>query len=133
MRQVARFGAFIITILLFACNAHQKKIETSKIPQYDSLTYKVFKVKGGWGYDVIINGKVFIHQPFIPAVEGGFPFRTREDARKTAILVIEKLMTQHGMPRVTVGELKELGVLYDTVLQYQQYMDKYLHPKAKKE
>ena len=132
MRRVVWLMALVLMAFLGSCTNHVKKIESSKVPDYDSLTYKVYKVKGGWGYDVLVNGKVYIHQPFIPAVQGGFPFRTKEDARKVAILVIEKLMTQKGMPRVRVKELQELGVLYDTVLRYQQYMDKYLHPHGHK-
>ncbi len=130
MRYVVWLMMLVLLAFLSSCNGSATKIKSSKVPQYDSLTYKVYKVDGGWGYDVLINGKVYIHQPFIPAVQGGFPFRTREDARKVAILVIEKLMTRRGMPRVKVEELQELGVLYDTVLCYQQYMDKYLHAQG---
>jgi len=111
-----------ISFLIVSCHNSNKEIISSKVVGRDTLTYKVFMVNGGWGYDVIINGKVFIHQPFIPAVQGKFPFLTKEDARKTAILVIEKLITKKGMPSVTVKELQDLGVLYDTVLRYQDNM-----------
>ncbi len=107
--------------LFFACNQNPK-YKPSKISNYDTIRYKVYQVDSGWGYDILVNSKVFIHQPFIPGVQGRFVFQTSSDASKTALLIIHKLLTQPGLPAVSVEELDSLGVLYDTVKKFQQYL-----------
>ena len=66
----------------------------------------------GWGYDILMNGKAFVHQPHIPAVAGGKGFSTKEDALKTANFVIKKLEQKIMPPSLTVQELDSLGVKY---------------------
>ncbi len=118
------FLIFSVVILNVGCQKNVKngKDYTSKIPQYDTVTYKVFRVDSGWGYDIYVNRRIFIHQPYIPAVQGRFVFMSREAARKVAILVIHKMMERPGLPAVSVSELDSLGVLYDTVKKFQQYL-----------
>ncbi len=108
-------------LFLFSCQRTQN-FHPSKISGYDTIRYKVFRVDSGWGYDILINSKVFIHQPFIPGVQGRFVFLTANDARKTAILMIHKMLRQPGLPAVSVRELDSLGVLYDTVKKFQDYI-----------
>jgi len=67
----------------------------------------LIKSDSGWGYDVLVNKKLYIHQPYIPAVEGQQPFRDKRTARKTGKLVIRKLKN-HKIPSVTKEELKEI-------------------------
>jgi hypothetical protein len=68
---------------------------------------ELFKSGNGWGYDILVNNKTFIHQPFIPALEGEVPFRDKESAKKTARLVVEKLKN-HKSPGITTEELKTI-------------------------
>lgn len=53
--------------------------------------YSVFRVDGGWGYDVSHNGKTVIHQPFVPEANGRQAFADRSSAREAAMGVINKL------------------------------------------
>jgi methylase of polypeptide subunit release factors len=71
--------------------------------------YKVelFKNGNGWGYDILVNNKPYIHQPFIPALEGQVPFGDKESARKTARLVVDKLKN-HKSPGITREELNSI-------------------------
>ncbi len=108
---------FFLIALISACNTKQDNEE--KFSDMDTVKTKVFRVDSGWGYDIYINSKIFIHQPLIPAVQGRFVFRTADDARKTAAFVVQKLLKNEGLPAVTVEELDSLGVLYDEVLEYQ--------------
>lgn len=55
------------------------------------LHYNVFKAENGWGYDVLMNGKIFIHQPIIPGKPGLNGFSTKEEAAIGAQNVIEKI------------------------------------------
>jgi hypothetical protein len=71
--------------------------------------YKIttFKSENGWGYDVVHNGKVYIHQPFMPVIEGNVPFEKRKYAREAAKIVVKKLR-ENKPPSITMEELKSI-------------------------
>lgn len=75
----------------------------------DNLKINTFKIENGYGYSITIREKIFIYQPFIPAVEGNVPFSSRSDARKTGKIVRKKLKNNQE-PALTVKELKEAGI-----------------------
>ena len=66
-----------------------------------------FKSGDGWGYDILKKGEVYIHQPYMPAVEGQVPFRDKISARKTGRLVVKKIRN-HESPAVTKEELESV-------------------------
>jgi hypothetical protein len=70
---------------------------------------KPIQTSKGWGYDILANGHVFIHQPMIPAVQGQFPFRTKEDALAVGQKVVDRIK-EGKMPMVTPQEVVDLGV-----------------------
>ncbi|MFN6945832.1 MAG: DUF4907 domain-containing protein [Cytophagaceae bacterium] len=76
----------------------------------DSVTSEVFKTESGWGYNILLSGKNFIHQPHIPAVSGARPFQSADDAEKAAELVKYKIQNNIMPPSVTVMELDSLGI-----------------------
>ena len=57
---------------------------------------KVFKVVNGWGYDILVNDTIVIHQESIPVLQGRQAFVEKEQAEKTAYLVISKM--KNGIP-----------------------------------
>ena len=82
------------------------------------LTVEVFKVDSiehngsrGWGYDILVNGEIHIHQPNIPAVMGNNGFSSEEKARTAGEFVIQKIKNNILPPSVTPEELDSLGVL----------------------
>jgi hypothetical protein len=70
-----------------------------------------FEVAGGWGYNVLVDHKVFIHQQFMPAVQGYKVFRSKEDAEKIANFQIHKLMNKK-VPAISVKDLDSLHITY---------------------
>lgn len=74
-------------------------------------TSRVFSNGTGYGYEIINEGRVFISQPFIPAIQGNIPFSTSEKAGKAAALIVFKLQHNQLPPTVTKEELDSLGVL----------------------
>lgn len=70
---------------------------------------KTFQTTGGWGYDVRVDSKTFIHQEYIPAVEGQKRFASEADALKTGQLVVRKL-TKGQLPTLSKEEIAVLGV-----------------------
>ena len=77
-----------------------------------SVEYKIFRntETNGFGYDIILEGKTYVHQPNIPALSGNNGFSTEEDARKIAILVSHKIRNNIMPPTVEVKELDSLGI-----------------------
>jgi hypothetical protein len=67
----------------------------------------LFKSGDGWGYDILKKDKPYIHQPFMPAVEGQVPFKDKRSAKKTGRLVVKKIRN-HKLPAVTKEELNSL-------------------------
>ena len=66
---------------------------------------ELYKSGDGWGYNILKKDNVYIHQPFMPAVEGEVPFPDKKSARKTGRLVIKKIR-KHKSPAVTKEEIK---------------------------
>lgn len=82
----------------------KNKIETS-----------TFKLEGeeGYGYEIKVNGKLFIRQDIIPAIQGKNYFKSKKDALKIANLMKKKMERGEVLPNVTKEEIeKELGIKF---------------------
>ncbi len=76
------------------------------------LTYTIISCeKNTWGYDIYKNGRLFIHQPAIPAIPGNKGFTTIAAAEKTASKVMEKIRKGDNPPSVSIKEMQQMGVL----------------------
>src|SRR5439155_3121168 len=76
------------------------------------LTYKVIDApKQTYGYDVFADGRLMIHQTSAPALPSNEGFKTREDATKVALLVIEKIKKGEMPPTISIDEMKQLNVI----------------------
>jgi Domain of unknown function (DUF4907) len=80
----------------------------------DTILYKIIDgIDRTYGYDIFINGRKVVHQPSVPCLPGKPGFHNKEDARKVALLVIEKIRKGNMPPSVTRAELKVLRVQYE--------------------
>lgn len=52
---------------------------------------QVFPTDEGWGYQVVVNAKVLIYQPTIPAIPANQSFPTEKSAREAGRLVMKKM------------------------------------------
>lgn len=77
-------------------------IEVKSFPNTDDLK--------GFGYDIYMDGKIYVHQPHIPAIAGNKGFSTEADARKTGDFVAHKIRNNIMPPSVSVEELDSLGI-----------------------
>ena len=76
------------------------------------LTYKIIDApKHTYGYDVFADGRLMIHQTSVPALPGNEGFKTKEDATKVALLVIEKIKKGEMPPTISIDEMKKLNVI----------------------
>lgn len=79
--------------------------------QHEMLKVEVkpFKTGNGWGYDIVVDKEIFIHQLTIPAIAGNRSFSSQQDAVKTGNLVVKKLLAGK-FPSLTSEEIMLLGV-----------------------
>ena|SRR5689334_9802562 len=66
----------------------------------------------GFGYNIAVDGKPYVHQPHVPAVSGLKGFQTEEDARKAGEFAARKFEITHALPMITPHELDSLGIKY---------------------
>ncbi|MCW3805110.1 DUF4907 domain-containing protein [Plebeiibacterium marinum] len=108
MRTKTKFVSILILFVIcftgFSCK-NKKKYH---------IEYTIIEVDNGWGYDISVNGKVFIHQDVIPGVQGKKAFYSQQDAEKAAKLVVKKIENKEMPPAVSTQELKELGIKTDS-------------------
>ncbi len=92
---------FAFALMLFAFTRlrsmgdHPGKINVSLV---------TFHTPAGWGYDVFTNDSVYIHQEYIPAIEGRKSFQSEEEANAIGRLVISK-MKYSKFPVISLHEL----------------------------
>ena len=118
-------------MLLAMISCDQKNADAEKTPKpqvaasngfnpYENanLSVEVFKIDSidhngtrGWGYDIMVDGKIYIHQPNIPAIMGNNGFSSEENAQEAGEYIIQKLKNNIVPPSVTPEELDSLGVL----------------------
>ena len=114
MRNIYQAGIpCLIGAIIFGClqKAKEPKItpeQQNSISLRDSVFVSPY---GGYGYDIIMDGSVKIHQPHIPVIAGNIGFSSVEDARKTAQVVILKMRQNQFPPRLQQEDLKDLGIL----------------------
>ena len=71
------------------------------------LSAKIFEGSCGWGYDILVNDSLFIHQESVPVLKGKKGFPKKEQAEQTAQLIINK-MKRGQLPTVTTFELQQI-------------------------
>jgi hypothetical protein len=111
---------FFVIILSLTLNAQTKTVQSpavAKSPGAEthknaSYTYTIISAPNKtWGYDILMEKRLFIHQTSAPGLPGNEGFKTKTNAEKVAKLVIEKLKKGEMPPTVTIDEMKKLKVL----------------------
>ena len=69
------------------------------------FSFKLFQSNGGWGYDILVNDSIKIHQDFIPAYAEKKAFSKQEQAKAAANLVIKKLKAGKS-PAISPEEIR---------------------------
>tara|TARA_R110000796_G_scaffold88850_2_gene191790 strand:+ start:57516 stop:57860 length:345 start_codon:yes stop_codon:yes gene_type:complete len=75
-----------------------------------SLYTEVFIVGNGYGYKIVnAKDRILIKQDFIPAVQGEYPFKTKNDAKLVAELVKKRLLKVKS-PVISINDLSNLKI-----------------------
>lgn len=94
--------------VLIGYNIHRRS-QLKKDSVYVEL--RAFETPRGWGYDILRDGRPYIHQDIIPAITThGWGFRTKEDALAVGQKVYERVISGQ-MPMVTQDEIRALGIV----------------------
>ena len=112
----------LITVFIAACmQAQQQPKQENDTAQFlpnafenanTKLVYKIIDAPNHtYGYDVLADGRLIIHQKSIPAMPGNEGFRTQANASKVAQLVTGKIKKGEMPPTVTIDEMKKLNVI----------------------
>jgi hypothetical protein len=97
-----------IALTLTLCEKRSASVIESKDQM---ITSRVFESElGGYGYDILVNDTVFIHQPNIPAISDNIGFPTEAGAKQIANLVITKIRNHEMPPSVTREELVKFSL-----------------------
>ena len=94
-----------------------KSVQKTDFPTGDAfknatMTYQLIPgINHTWGYDILVNNKLTIHQPSIPSLPGNEGFKTKEGAEKVARLVIKKMKKGEMPPSIDAEELKKIKAI----------------------
>jgi hypothetical protein len=80
-------------------------------PQNQEFSYETIENENGWGYNILLDGKLFIRQPNIPSIPGNKGFSDEEKAKKVAEFITYKIQNGIMPPSTNKQELDSLGVL----------------------
>ena len=76
------------------------------------ITYNIIpSINNTFGYDILIDGKITIHQISIPGMSGRNGFRTKSDAAKVVEFIITKMKKGIMPPSITVDEMKKMNLI----------------------
>lgn len=109
------------TTLFLACTRKEPQTESNSIKNRPplatdkSVTISTFEVSGGWGYDILINDTVYIHQNHVPAINGMYVFATESEAFRVADVIAEKINNNIIPPTIDQEEMQALGVTFQPV------------------
>lgn len=94
---------FIISAALLANSLLTKKSLVKNQP-----VAKVFEGPAGWGYDILVNDTILIHQEYIPGLGGKKGFANKQQAEKISEVVVQKVKSGKGQPTITTFELEKI-------------------------
>lgn len=84
------------------------KLNDNNCKNNKDVKIKTFRIKKGWGFDILLNNKNYIHQSNIPAINGEKQFKTKKEALKIAELMKSKICNNITPPTITIQEINNL-------------------------
>jgi hypothetical protein len=118
---------FFFSIILVSCSSQPKEVVKAAIvvdsnaikpPETPTsqFTTQLFLIdslnpKSGFGYNILVDGAIFIHQNSIPSIQGNKAFSSKEKAELVANLMVNKLQNNIMPPSISKEELDSLHIL----------------------
>lgn len=113
MIKISNLRLYLFFCLFIVSNYSCKEVISDScednIKVADKYQINTFKnEENSWGYNILKEGKILIHQPNIPAIDGIIHFTTQEDAKSAATLVVDKLNKNIFPPSLSIDELESI-------------------------
>lgn len=118
---------YLFFIIFISCSSQPEKVEQASAvtnnqtqteeptatPNFSTQFFLVDSLnpKLGFGYNILIDGAIFIHQTSIPAMAGNNAFTTKDKAELVANLMVYKLKNNIMPPSISKQELDSLKIL----------------------
>lgn len=110
-KKIILFSFIIISISSFSQT--KTKDSTNNCSTNQNIKIKTFKIDKGWGFDIYLDNKLFIHQTNIPAINGNKLFAKKKDALKIAKLMKYKICRNIIPPSISIKEINNLLPKYN--------------------
>lgn len=100
----------LLLVLNFKKNSEIKVEGDKAVSPYlnSNIEVQTFQSEKGWGYDITIDGVIYIHQPSIPALPGDAGFKNEAQAKAVAEIMIQKIKDNILPPGVTTEEVEAI-------------------------
>ena len=108
---------FVCLLFVGLTSIAQDKKASASTPNFPNvgkqkMTYNIISApEKTFGYDILVDGKLMIHQPNKPGMAGIRAFDTKQDAEKVAKLVIQKMKNGEMPPTVSSEEMIKLKAI----------------------
>ncbi|GAC1452859.1 MAG: hypothetical protein NVSMB7_15590 [Chitinophagaceae bacterium] len=73
------------------------------------VALRALKMNDGWGYEVLVDNKVYIHQDCIPAISSFKKFTTESEALLMGNRVVDKIKHGHK-PIITLQDINDMHI-----------------------
>ena len=100
------YGLFALSVAFFV---YKQWLAPKQSGEWLPIKYTTYHTPLGWGYDVLVNDSIFIHQEQMPAVEGKRAFTSEADAAKVANLIVQRIKNRQ-LPTVYLRDLDSLQI-----------------------
>ena len=101
--------AVAMLVIAAAFSFSKKKVQPGS--DWLSVDVRALKMTGGWGYEVMVDKKIFIHQDCIPAIAAFKRFGTEAEALLIGNKVVDKIL--HGQkPAISLQEIADSRIRY---------------------
>jgi len=95
-------AAAVLMIIAASIILVSKKNKSTGSSNMLPVVVRPLKMADGWGYEVLVNNKVYIRQDCIPAIPSYKRFKTEAEAMLIANSVADKI--RHGRKPVTTAQ-----------------------------
>ncbi len=111
-------GIFLLMCFVATAQKKEKPAAHKKAPKVNATAAKANKVtyniltlgENNFGYDILNNNKILVHQPTIPGMPGNAGFKTKAEAIRVAKLVKHKIVQNQMPPTISESELQTLNI-----------------------
>ena len=102
------YGLFALSVAFFV---YKQWLAPKHSSDWLPIRYTTYHTPLGWGYDVLMNDSIYIHQQQMPAVQGTRGFSSQQEAEKVANLVVDRIRKKE-LPTIYLRDLDSLHISY---------------------